>query len=66
MASRASVPLVMWARETQPYDYGAGQYLSGTATSYVNIDNDPVSVSVSAPPRRPVKCWDTMRHRDRR
>ena len=39
VASGAGVPLVMWARDAA-YDYGAGQYLSGTATSYVNIDND--------------------------
>ena len=52
VASGASVPLVMWARDAA-YDYGAGQYLSGTATSYVNIDNDPVSVSVSGPSDAP-------------
>ena len=52
VASGAGVPLVMWARDAA-YDYSAGHYLSGTATSYVNIDNDPVSVSVSGPTDAP-------------
>ena len=52
VASGASVPLVMWARDAG-YDYAAGQYLSGTATSQVNIDNDPVSVSLSGPTDAP-------------
>ena len=52
VASGAGVPLVMWARDAA-YDYSAGHYLSGTATSYVNVDNDPVSVSVSGPTDAP-------------
>ncbi len=48
VASGAAVPLVMWARDAA-YDYGAGAYLSGTSSSSVNIDNDPVSVSLSGP-----------------
>ena len=44
--SGGSVPLVMWARDAA-YDYGAGAYLSGAATKYVNIDNDPVAVTLS-------------------
>ena len=52
VASGAGVPLVMWARDAA-YDYSAGHYLSGTATSYVNIDNDPVSVSVVGPTDAP-------------
>ena len=50
--SGASVPLVMWARDAA-YDYSAGQYLAGTATSYVNIDNAPVSVSLAGPTDAP-------------
>ena len=50
--SGAGVPLVMWARDAA-YDYSAGHYLSGTATSYVNVDNDPVSVSVAGPTDAP-------------
>lgn len=52
VASGAAVPLVMWARDAG-YDYGAGHYLSGTATSYVNIDNYPVGVSLSGPTDAP-------------
>lgn len=42
----------MWARDAA-YDYSAGHYLSGTTTSYVNVDNDPVSLSVSGPTDAP-------------
>jgi len=42
----------MWARDAG-YDYAAGHYLSGTATTNVNIDNDPVSVSLSGPTDAP-------------
>ena len=52
VASGAGVPLVMWARDAA-YDYSAGHYLSGTTTSYVNVDNDPVSLSVSGPTDAP-------------
>ncbi len=50
--SRASVPLVMWARDAA-YDFVGGFYLSGTSVHDVNIDNDPVSVSLSGPTDAP-------------
>ena len=52
VASGASVPLVMWARDAA-YDYGAGHYLASAVTSDVNIDNDPVGVSLSGPTDAP-------------
>jgi hypothetical protein len=52
VASGASVPLVMWARDAA-YDYQTGAYLAGTATADVNIDNDPVSISLSGPTDAP-------------
>ena len=52
VASGAGVPLVMWARDAA-YDYSAGHYLSAAVTSNVNIDNDPVSVSLSGPTDAP-------------
>jgi hypothetical protein len=48
VSSGAAVPLVMWARDAA-YDYAAGSYLSSTVTKDVNIDNDPVTVSMSGP-----------------
>ena len=50
--SGASVPLVMWARDAA-YDYSAGRYLSAAVTRDVNIDNDPVGVSLSGPTDAP-------------
>jgi hypothetical protein len=55
VASGASVPLVMWARDAG-YDYGAGQYLSDTVTRYVNVDNSPVGVSISGPTDAPASA----------
>ena len=52
VASGASVPLVMWARDAA-YDYSAGHYLASAVTSNVNIDNDPVGVSLSGPTDAP-------------
>ncbi len=52
VASGGSAPLVMWARDAA-YDYGAGHYLSAAVTSNVNIDNDPVGVSLSGPTDAP-------------
>jgi hypothetical protein len=52
VASGSSVPLVMWARDAA-YDYSAGAYLSSAVTKYVNIDNDPVTVSMSGPTDAP-------------
>ena len=52
VASGAGVPLVMWARDAA-YDYSAGHYLSSAVTSNVNIDNDPVGVSLSGPTDAP-------------
>ena len=52
VGSASAVPLVMWARDAA-YDYSAGHYLSDTVTKYVNIDNDPVSVSLSGPSDAP-------------
>ena len=52
VGSASAVPLVMWARDAA-YDYSAGHYLSDTVTRYVNIDNDPVSVSLSGPTDAP-------------
>ena len=48
VASSASVPLSMWARDAA-YDYSAGHYLSAAVTSEVNIDNEPVTLSLSGP-----------------
>jgi hypothetical protein len=42
----------MWARDAA-YDYSAGAYLSSAVTKYVNIDNDPVTVSMSGPTDAP-------------
>jgi hypothetical protein len=53
VGSGPSVPLVMWARDAA-YDYGAGAYLSSAVTKYVNIDNDPVTVSMSGPTDAPI------------
>ena len=52
IGSGAAVPLVMWARDAA-YDYSAGRYLSNTVTKYVNIDNEPASVSLSGPTDAP-------------
>jgi hypothetical protein len=52
VGSGPSVPLVMWARDAA-YDYGAGAYLSSAVTKYVNIDNDPVTVTMSGPTDAP-------------
>jgi hypothetical protein len=52
VASGSSVPLVMWARDAA-YDYSAGAYLSSAVTKYVNIDNGPVTVSMSGPTDAP-------------
>jgi len=38
----------MWARDAA-YDSSSGQYLSATVTNGVDIDNDPVSLSLSGP-----------------
>jgi hypothetical protein len=42
----------MWARAAA-YDYQAGAYLSSSITKAVNIDNDPVSISLSGPTDAP-------------
>jgi hypothetical protein len=52
VGSGASVALVMWARDAA-YDYQSGSYLSSSATRYVNVDNDPVTVSLSGPTDAP-------------
>ena len=52
VSSGSSVPLVMWARDAA-YDYSARAYLSSAVTKYVNIDNDPVGVSMSGPTDAP-------------
>ena len=52
VASGSSVALVMWARDAA-YDYGAGAYLSSAVNKDVNIDNDPVTVSISGPTDAP-------------
>ena len=52
VGSASGVPLVMWARDAA-YDYQAGAYLSAAVTKYVNIDNDPVSVTLSGPTDAP-------------
>ena len=52
VGSGPSVPLVMWARDAA-YDYSARAYLSSAVTRYVNIDNDPVTVSMSGPTDAP-------------
>lgn len=46
------VPLTMWARDAA-FDYLAGHYLSSTVTKSVNIDNAPVSLSLSGPTDAP-------------
>ena len=62
--SGPSVPLVMWARDAA-YDYAASAYLSSAVTKYVNIDNDPVTVSMSGPTDAPDHSRRAVRHRDR-
>ena len=52
VASGAGVPLVMWARDAA-YDYSAGHYLASAVTSNVNIDNDPVGLTLSGPTDAP-------------
>ena len=52
VASGAAVPLVMWARDAA-YDYSAGHYLASAVTTNVNIDNDPVGVSLTGPTDAP-------------
>ena len=52
VASGPGVPLVMWARDAA-YDYSAGHYLASAVTSNVNIDNDPVGVTLSGPTDAP-------------
>src|ERR1035438_7113499 len=52
VASGSWVALVMWARDAA-YDYGAGAYLSSAVNKDVNIDNDPVTVSISGPTDAP-------------
>ena len=52
VGSGGSVPLVMWARDAA-YDYTAHAYLSAAVTKYVNVDNDPVTVSMSGPTDAP-------------
>ena len=52
VGSGPSVPLVMWARDAA-YDYLARSYLSASLTRSVNVDNDPVSVSLSGPTDAP-------------
>jgi hypothetical protein len=42
----------MWARDAA-YDYSAGHYLANAVTSNVNIDNDPVGLSLSGPTDAP-------------
>jgi hypothetical protein len=42
----------MWTRDAA-YDYGTGQYNSSAVTRVVNIDNDPVSLSLSGPTDAP-------------
>jgi hypothetical protein len=48
VASGPSVPLVMSAHDAA-YDYTARAHLSSSVTKYVDVDNDPVSVSMSGP-----------------
>ena len=48
IGSGAGVPIAMWARDAA-YDYGAHTYLSTTTARYVDIDNDPVTLSLSGP-----------------
>jgi len=52
VSSGPSVPLVMWARDAA-YDYTAHAYLSGSVTRPINIDNDPVSITLSGPADAP-------------
>jgi len=52
VASASGVPLVMWARDAA-YDYQAGAYLSAAVTKDVNIDNTPVSLTLSGPTDAP-------------
>jgi hypothetical protein len=52
VGSAPGVPLVMWARDAA-YDYQAGAYLAAAVTRYVNIDNDPVNLSLSGPTDAP-------------
>jgi hypothetical protein len=52
VASGASIPLVMWARDAA-YDYQASSYGAGSVTKGVNIDNAPVAVGLSGPTDAP-------------
>ena len=52
VGSASGVPLVMWARDAA-YDYQAGAYLATAVTNNVNIDNTPVSLSLSGPTDAP-------------
>jgi hypothetical protein len=52
IGSGAGVPLTMWARDAA-YDYGTGQYMSAAVTRNVNLDNQPVSLSLSGPSDAP-------------
>ena len=60
VGSGPSVPLVMWARDAA-YDYQAGTYLSSTVTRSVNIDNAPVTLSLSGPTDAPrLRAFSTI------
>jgi hypothetical protein len=50
--SGSSIPLVMWARDAA-YDYQANAYVATTMTRLVNVDNDPVTLSLSGPTDAP-------------
>ena len=52
VGSGSSVPLVT-GRAMPRKDYAAGAYLSSAVTKCVNIDNDPVTVSMSGPTDAP-------------
>ncbi len=52
VSSASGVPLVMWAHDAA-YDYQAGAYLATAVTNNVNIDNTPVSLSLSGPTDAP-------------
>jgi hypothetical protein len=52
VASGSSIPVTVWARDAA-YDYSAGQYLSNADTNYVNVDNDPVTISLAGPTDAP-------------
>ncbi len=50
--SQAGSPLRMWARDAA-YDFANSAYLSSTVTKLVNVDNEPVQLSISGPTDAP-------------